>query len=45
MTSRKGLIVPYIIYCAPRISEPEPGRKVVFNGVDNESGMKSNLHA
>ena len=33
-----------IIYYAPRISEPEPGRKVVFNGMDNESGMKYNLH-
>ena len=25
-----------IIYYAPRTSEPEPGRKVVFNGIDNE---------
>ena len=33
-----------IIYYAPRISEPEPGRKVVFNGIDDESGMKINLH-
>ena len=33
-----------IINYAPRISEPEPGRKVVFNGIDNESGMKNNLH-
>lgn len=33
-----------IINYAPRISEPEQGRKVVFNGIDNESGMKNNLH-
>ena len=47
MTTLNDLLQRYdctIIYYAPRISEPEPGRKVVFNGIDNESGMKNNLH-